>query len=96
MTALKSSNARDVQFVAALALGMVGDRGKAVVFADGLKSRFSQDTIVQFNYLPAIYAQIALFDGSDERAAELPREPVVGQANRREPRPRVRFTPVQP
>src|SRR6266404_1201296 len=71
MIALKPSNARDVQFVAALALAMVGDRGKAVEFADGLKSGFSQDTIVQFNYLPAIYAQIALFDGSAERAAEL-------------------------
>jgi len=71
MTALKSSNARDVQFVAALALGMVGDQGKAVEIANGLKSRFSQDTIVQFNYPPTIYAQAALNEGNPPRAIEL-------------------------
>jgi hypothetical protein len=71
IAALKSSNARDVQFVAALALAMVGDRGKAVEFADGLKSRFLQDTIVQFNYLPTIYAQAELNEGNPPRAIEL-------------------------
>jgi eukaryotic-like serine/threonine-protein kinase len=69
--ALKSSNARDVQFVATLALAMVGDREQATEFADALKSRFPQDTIVQFNYLPTIYAQIALNDGDPSRAIEL-------------------------
>ncbi len=70
-TALKSSNARDVQFVSTLALAMVGDEEKAVEFADALKSRFPQDTIVQFNYVPTIYAQIALFDGDASRAIEV-------------------------
>jgi ATP/maltotriose-dependent transcriptional regulator MalT len=68
--ALKSSNARDVQFLSALALAMVGDKERAVEFADALKSRFPQDTVVQFNYLPTIYAQIALFDGDAPRAIE--------------------------
>jgi eukaryotic-like serine/threonine-protein kinase len=68
--ALKSSNARDVQFISALALAMVGDKEKAVEFADAMKSRFPQDTVVQFNYLPTIYAQIALFDGDTSRAIE--------------------------
>jgi len=68
--ALNSSNAKDVQFVAGLALAMVGDRERALELADALKSRFSQDTVVQFNYLPAIYAQIALFDGDAARAIE--------------------------
>ena len=68
--ALKSSNARDVQFLSTLALAMVGDKERAVEFADALKSRFPQDTIVQFNYLPTIYAQIALFDGDAARAIE--------------------------
>jgi tetratricopeptide (TPR) repeat protein len=68
--ALKSSNARDVQFLSTLALAMVGDKEKAVEFADALKSRFPQDTIVQFNYVPTIYAQIALFDGDASRAIE--------------------------
>src|SRR5882762_3969535 len=44
---LKASNSRDVQFVATLALAMVGDREQAVEFADALKSRFPQDTVVQ-------------------------------------------------
>jgi tetratricopeptide (TPR) repeat protein len=68
--ALKSSNARDVQFISTLALAMVGDKERAVEFADALKSRFPQDTVVQFNYLPTIYAQIALFDGDAPRAIE--------------------------
>ena len=68
--ALKSSNARDVQFLSSLALAMVGDKERAVEFADALKSRFPQDTVVQFNYLPTIYAQIALFDGDAPRAIE--------------------------
>jgi eukaryotic-like serine/threonine-protein kinase len=68
--ALKSSNARDVQFLSTLALAMVGDKERAVEFADALKSRFPQDTIVQFNYVPTIYAQIALFDGDAPRAIE--------------------------
>jgi serine/threonine protein kinase/tetratricopeptide (TPR) repeat protein len=67
---LKATNARDIQFVAALAMAMVGDRDQAVEFADALKSRFPQDTVVQFNYLPTIYAQIALIDGDPNRALE--------------------------
>jgi eukaryotic-like serine/threonine-protein kinase len=70
IAALKSSNARDVQFVSTLALAMVGDKEQAVEFADALKSRFPQDTVVQFNYVPTIYAQIALFDGDNARAIE--------------------------
>ena len=68
--ALKSSNARDVQFISTLTLAMVGDKERAVEFADALKSRFPQDTVVQFNYVPTIYAQIALFDGDAPRAIE--------------------------
>jgi tetratricopeptide (TPR) repeat protein len=68
--ALKSSNARDVQFLSTLALAMVGDKERAVEFADAMKSRFPQDTVVQFNYVPTIYAQIALFDGDAPRAIE--------------------------
>ncbi len=69
-SALKSSNARDVQFVATLALALVGDRERTVEFVDALRSRFPQDTVVQFNYVPTIYAQIALIDGDPARAIE--------------------------
>jgi tetratricopeptide (TPR) repeat protein len=68
--ALRSTNGKDVQFVAALSLAMVGDKDKAVEFADSLKSRFPDDTIVKFNYLPTIYAQIALNDSDPSRAIE--------------------------
>jgi len=68
--ALRASNGKDVQFVAALSLAMVGDKEKAIEFADSLKSRFPDDTIVKFNYLPTIYAQIALNDGDPARAIE--------------------------
>jgi serine/threonine protein kinase/Flp pilus assembly protein TadD len=69
-SALKDSNGRDVLFVAGLALAMVGDKEKATEFADSLKSRFPDDTVVKFNYLPTIYAQIALSDGDAPRAME--------------------------
>jgi tetratricopeptide (TPR) repeat protein len=68
--ALRATNGKDVQFVAALSLAMVGDKEKAIEFADSLKSRFPDDTIVKFNYLPTIYAQIALNDGDAARAIE--------------------------
>jgi Flp pilus assembly protein TadD/predicted Ser/Thr protein kinase len=69
--ALKSSNGRDVEFIAGLALAMIGDKEQAGQIADVLKSRFPEDTVVQFNYLPTIYGQIALSDGDPARAIEL-------------------------
>ncbi|HVO56611.1 MAG TPA: protein kinase [Dongiaceae bacterium] len=68
--ALRDSNGRDIHFIVALTYALVGDRSKAVEFADALKSRFPQDTIVQSNYLPTIYAQIALDDNDPQRALE--------------------------
>ena len=68
--ALGHSSARDVQFVAALAFALVGDKGKAAVAADLLKSRYPEDTVAKFNYLPTIYAAIALDDGDPARAIE--------------------------
>jgi tetratricopeptide (TPR) repeat protein len=68
--ALRPSNGKDAQFLAGLALAMTGDRDKAVAFADSLRSRFPEDTIVQFSYLPTINAQVALKDGNPTRAIE--------------------------
>jgi tetratricopeptide (TPR) repeat protein/predicted Ser/Thr protein kinase len=68
--ALNHSNGRDVQFVAGLALAMVGDRDRAIEMADALKSHYPEDTVVQSNYLPTIYAQIALDDRDPSRAIE--------------------------
>jgi eukaryotic-like serine/threonine-protein kinase len=70
--ALNLSTGRDVQFGTALALALAGD---AVVqskgLADDLGKRFPQDTIVRFNYLPTIYAQLALNNNQSAKAIEV-------------------------
>jgi len=44
---------------------------QAAQLANALNDRFPEDTIVQFNYLPTISAQIALNDGDPAGAIEL-------------------------
>jgi serine/threonine protein kinase/Flp pilus assembly protein TadD len=68
--ALRNSSGSDQQFMAGMALALVGDTNKAAEVAEGLKARFPEDTVVQFNYLPTLYAQIALNDGDKSRALE--------------------------
>ena len=58
--ALALSKGRDVQYGAALALAMAGDAPRAQALADNLAKRFPEDTLVQFNFLPTIHAQLAL------------------------------------
>jgi Flp pilus assembly protein TadD/predicted Ser/Thr protein kinase len=58
--ALGLSNGRDVQYGAALALALAGDAPHAQALSDDLAKRFPEDTLVQFNYLPTIHAQLAL------------------------------------
>jgi hypothetical protein len=53
------SNGRGVQFGAALALAFAGDTLRAQMLADDLDKRFPEDTVVQFNFLPTIHAQLA-------------------------------------
>jgi eukaryotic-like serine/threonine-protein kinase len=55
-----SSNARDVDFAAALALAFSGEVARAQTVETRLAKNFTQDTIVKFNYLPAIAGQLAL------------------------------------
>ena len=69
-TALSHSNARDVLFVVGLSFALVAEREKAIEIADALKTRYPDDTIVKFNYLPTVYAAIALDDKDAERAIE--------------------------
>jgi tetratricopeptide (TPR) repeat protein len=59
-SALGSSTGRDVQYGTALALASAGDVVRAQALADDLAKRFPADTIVRFNYLPTIRAQLAL------------------------------------
>jgi len=58
--ALELSNGRDVQFGATIALALAGDAAQAQKLTDDLAGRFPEDTQVQFNYLPALRAQLAL------------------------------------
>jgi serine/threonine protein kinase len=58
--ALALSSGRDVQNGAALALAFAGDAVRAQAPADDLGKRFPEDTVVQFNYLPTIHAQLTL------------------------------------
>ena len=66
--ALALSNGRDVQSGAAAALALAGDAARAATLANDSAKRFPADTIVQFNYLPTLRAQLSLF-GNDPRKA---------------------------
>jgi serine/threonine protein kinase/Flp pilus assembly protein TadD len=58
--ALRLSSGREVLFGAALALSFAGETDRARLLADELAKKFPEDTIAQFNYLPALRAQLAL------------------------------------
>jgi serine/threonine protein kinase/tetratricopeptide (TPR) repeat protein len=58
--ALTLSTGRDVKYGAALALALTGETSRATTLADDLSTRFPEDTIVQYNFLPTLHAQIAL------------------------------------
>jgi eukaryotic-like serine/threonine-protein kinase len=60
-----------VQFATALALALAGDTVRAQTVADDLSGRFPDDTMVQFNYLPTIRAQIALTRDDPSKAIEV-------------------------
>ena len=58
--AIAHSTGRDVQYGAALALALAENSTRAQSLAEDLARRFPDDTLVQFNYLPTLRAQIAL------------------------------------
>jgi len=68
--ALVLSKARDVEALSAIALGMAGDSAQAMRLANNLAKRFPEDTIVQFNYLPAIHAAALLRVSDGPKATE--------------------------
>jgi serine/threonine protein kinase/tetratricopeptide (TPR) repeat protein len=65
-----SSTTRDVEFAAALALGLSGQVARAQSIAIRLAKSFPQDTIVKFNYLPTIAGQLALSRGEPAKAID--------------------------
>jgi tetratricopeptide (TPR) repeat protein len=70
-TALEPSSGQDVQAAAALAYAFAGGQSRAQSLANSLAKKYPQNTIVQFNYLPAIRAQIALNAGDTAQALDI-------------------------
>ena len=68
--ALGLSTGRDVKYGAALALALAWDAARAQALADDLAKRFPEDTLVKFNYVPTIHAQLALSRNDSSKAIE--------------------------
>jgi eukaryotic-like serine/threonine-protein kinase len=56
----KGSSGRDLDYAIALASAYAGSAKNIQTLADDLGKRFPEDTIVQFNYLPALRAKLAV------------------------------------
>ena len=69
-TAVGLSKGRDVEYGVALALAFAGNAAGSQAIADDLAKRFPGDTLVQFNYLPTIRAQLALSRQDSSKAIE--------------------------
>jgi serine/threonine protein kinase len=65
------SNGRDVQNGTALGLALAGDGSSSQALANDLGKRFPLDTIVQFNYLPTLRAQLALNRNDPSKAIDI-------------------------
>jgi serine/threonine protein kinase/tetratricopeptide (TPR) repeat protein len=71
LSALGLSTSRDVQYEAALALGLEGDAAKTKALADDLGRRFPEDTYVNFWYLPILRAEFAIIRDDGPHAVEV-------------------------
>lgn len=68
--ALEGSPTRDVLYLSALALADSRGEEQAQELADDLNKKFPEDTVVQFNFLPTLRAEIALDKGNAPEAIE--------------------------
>ncbi|MFZ3215040.1 MAG: protein kinase [Candidatus Acidiferrales bacterium] len=68
--ALELTHSKQVEAFAGIALGLADDSTGAERLAGDLGKRFTEDTIVQFIYLPMIHAALALRKGDAERAVD--------------------------
>jgi len=68
--ALKGSAGEDEQYLVGLTMALVGDEGEAQALIDDLGKRFPEDSIVQFNYLPTLRAQLALTQNDSPKATQ--------------------------
>jgi tetratricopeptide (TPR) repeat protein len=68
--ALALSTGRQAEGYSAIAFGLAGDSAQAERLAADLGRRFSEDTVVKFNFLPMIRAAIALHGGNGKQAID--------------------------
>ena len=68
--ALELTGGIDLQYGAALALAYAGEDARAYALAADLAKTFPEGTLVQFNYLPALRARLALNQGKPAEAIE--------------------------
>jgi len=66
-----ATSGQDVQAAAAMAYAFAGNRARAQALADNLAKQYSENTLVQFNYLPVIRAHIALLSKNPTQAIKL-------------------------
>ena len=71
IAALQLSSGRDVEYGAAFGLALAGDWQRSQSLVGDLEKRFPEDTSVQFNYLPALRALLALNHREPQTALEL-------------------------
>jgi eukaryotic-like serine/threonine-protein kinase len=69
-SARELSKGRDVEYASALALALSGETGRARTLMNDLGKRFTEDTSVEFTYLPTIRAALALHAGAPAKAIE--------------------------
>ena len=68
--ALTQSPGREVEYGAAFALALAGDATQAQSLTADLEKRYPEDTLVQFDYLPALRALVALERNDPSRAIQ--------------------------
>jgi eukaryotic-like serine/threonine-protein kinase len=66
--ALELSLGRDVQYATALTFAFAGDDARAEALARQLARKYPEDTLAQFNYLPALRGKLALNRGNAPEA----------------------------
>ena len=71
LVAKRRSKGIDLDYGAALALAYAGDATRGQALADDLDRRSPENTLVQFNYLPALRAKVALLRSDPQQALDI-------------------------
>jgi eukaryotic-like serine/threonine-protein kinase len=71
LSVLSVSKGRDAEYGAGLVLALIGESSGAQAVADDLQTRFPEDTLATFSYLPVLRALLALNHHEPSKAIEL-------------------------